>query len=175
MNAFAERMWRAAKLDPALYEEVEANNDTMSEALGVVLLASLASGLAGLSRDGVGGLLSGAVWAVVSWLVASLVMYYVGTRWFADEKTEADYGQLLRTLGFAASPGILRVLGIIGALRYLSFWASSIWMIASTVVAVRQALDYSTTSRAVIVCIIGFVIQIVLAWLFLWTGCARVF
>ena len=41
MNAFAERMLRAAKLDPTLYEEVEADKETMSQAMGVVVLTGL--------------------------------------------------------------------------------------------------------------------------------------
>jgi len=175
MNVFVARMLRAAKLDPTLYEEVEADKATMSQALGVVLLTGLATGISGMGRAGLGGLVSGALWGVIAWLVGSLVMYYVGTRWFADEKTQADYGQMLRTLGFAASPGILRIFGIIGSLRGLMFWGTSFWMIATMVIAVRQALDYSTTSRAVIVSLIGFVIQIVLGWLFLLAGCGSAF
>lgn len=175
MNAFAARMWRAAKLDPTLYEEVEADKDTMPQALGVVLLAGMASGISGMGRAGMGGLLSGTLWGILAWLAGSLVMFYVGTRWFADEQTKADYGEMLRTLGFAASPGVLRILGIIPSLRWIVFWGTSVWMIATTVVAVRQALDYSSTSRAVIVCLIGFVIQIVVGWLFLLAGCGTAF
>jgi len=175
MNAFAERMLRAAKLDPTLYEEVEADKETMSQAMGVVVLTGLATGIGSMARGGLGGLVSGALWGVLAWLVGSLVMYYIGTRWFADEKTQADYGQLLRTLGFAASPGLLRVFGIIGPLSWLMFWGTSIWMIATTVLAVRQALDYSTTSRAVIVCLLGFFAQVVVGWFFLLAGCGSAF
>ncbi|MCU0610360.1 MAG: hypothetical protein MUE60_01050 [Candidatus Eisenbacteria bacterium] len=175
MNEFATRMLRAAKLDPTLYEEVEADKTTMTQALTVVLLSGFASGISGMGRSGLGGLLGGTLWGIVAWLVGSLIMYFVGTRWFADENTEADYGQLLRTLGFAASPGLMRVVGIIGPLRWLAFWGTSIWMIATMVLAVRQALDYSTTSRAVIVCLIGFVIQIIVGWVFLVAGCGGIF
>ncbi|MBN1423530.1 hypothetical protein JXA88_03135 [Candidatus Fermentibacteria bacterium] len=175
MNEFVSRMWRAAKLDPVLYEEVEADKTLMSQALGVVLLAGLAAGISGMGRAGLGGLISGTLWGILAWLVGSLVMYYVGTRWFADEETKADFGELLRTLGFAASPGVFRILGVIPSLRWIVFWVTSLWMIATTVIAVRQALDYSTTSRAVIVCLVGFVIQIALGWVFLLAGCGTAF
>lgn len=45
MNIFTDRMIRAAKLDVNLYEEVEADKDTMRQAMGVVVLASLAAGV----------------------------------------------------------------------------------------------------------------------------------
>ena len=45
----------------------------------------------------------------------------------------------------------------IGVLLYL---ISSFWMLAAMIIAVRQALDYSSTLRAVGVCVIGYIIQI---------------
>lgn len=157
MNPFVQRMIRAAKLDASLYEEVEAKKELMPEAMGVVVLSALAAGLGGAAR-GVGGLVAGLLWGVFGWLLFSLIVYYLGTRWFADEKTEADYGQLLRTLGFAASPGIIRILGVIKPLWWLSFLVAGVWMIPTSVMAVRQALDYSSTSRAAVVCILGLVV-----------------
>jgi hypothetical protein len=36
---------------------------------------------------------------------------------------------------------------------------ASLWMLAAMVVAVRQALDYESTGRAITVCAIGFVVK----------------
>jgi hypothetical protein len=76
-------------------------------------------------------------------------------------RTQADVGQLLRTIGFSATPGLIRVLGIVPGLNWLVSFVASLWMLVAMVVAVRQALDYETTGRAVAVCAIGFVINIV--------------
>ncbi len=39
MNNYLNRMLRAAKLDPGLYDEVEAYSMAMGQAMGVVLLS----------------------------------------------------------------------------------------------------------------------------------------
>jgi ABC-type antimicrobial peptide transport system permease subunit len=76
-------------------------------------------------------------------------------------QTKADYGELLRTIGFSSSPGLLRVFGFIPFLSAIIFFAASIWMLIAMVIAVRQALDYTSTLRAVGVCIIGWIIQMI--------------
>jgi hypothetical protein len=58
----------------------------------------------------------------------------------------------MRTTGFAAAPGVFRILRVIPGLAVPVLVVSSVWMIAAMVVAVRQALDYRTTARAVAVC-----------------------
>ncbi len=158
MSDYLDRMIRAAKLDANLYEEVEADKDAMTQAMGVVILSSIAAGLGGFGGTSLGGLIGGAFFALLGWLFWSIVLYFVGTRLMPEEgRTEADYGQLLRTIGFASSPGLLRILGIISPLRGVVMLVTMFWVLAAMVVAVRQALDYSSTGRAAIVCIIGFV------------------
>lgn len=66
---------------------------------------------------------------------------------------------MLRTIGFSSAPGLIRVLGIIPGLRPLLFLVAGIWMLVAMVIAVRQALDYTSTWRALGVCGIGWVVQ----------------
>lgn len=175
MSEFTDRMLRAAKLDAELYEEVERDTSAMGQAIGVVLLASVAAGIANLGNTGIVGLLGGAFWALIGWLVWSIVIYFVGTRWFREPQTEADYGQLLRTIGFASSPGLIRIIGIIRPLYGIVHFVAAVWMIAAMVIAVRQALDYTSTGRAVIVCVVGFVIQLIIALVLAALNCGYMF
>jgi hypothetical protein len=91
--------------------------------------------------------------------VWSFLTYYIGTRLLPAPQTQASYSELLRTIGFSSSPGIIRVLAVVQGLREIVFLAAGIWMLAAMVVAVRQALDYDSTWRAAGVCLIGWVIQ----------------
>jgi hypothetical protein len=75
---------------------------------------------------------------------------------------------LLRTIGFSSSPGVLRVLGIIPMLGNILNFIVGIWMLVAMVIAVRQALDYNSTWRAVGVCLIGWIVQITIFGLFFW-------
>jgi len=159
MNIFTDRMIRAAKLDVNLYEEVEADKDTMRQAMGVVVLASLAAGVGSIGTLGLGGILLGTLAALGGWYIWAWLTYFIGTRFLAEPQTEADLGQLLRTTGFSSSPGLIRVFGIIPGLGTVVFAVASIWMLVAMVIAVRQALDYTSTFRAVGVCVIGWIIQ----------------
>jgi len=159
MSIFQDRMIRAAKLDVNLYEEVEADKNTMGQAMAVVVLSSAAAGIASFSITGVGGILMGTITALIGWYVWAFITYIIGTKLLPEPQTSADHGELLRTIGFSSSPGVIRILGIIPGLYWLVSIVASIWMLVAMIIAVRQALDYSSTLRAVGVCLIGWVIQ----------------
>ena len=159
MNNFLNRMLRAAKLEPGLYEEVEADRSAMVQSMGVVILSSIAAGIGSLGRGSGSGFIFGILAALVGWLVWAFLTYFIGTRLLPEPTTKADYGELLRTIGFSSAPGIIRILGIIPFLAGLVYLVSGIWMMVAMVIAVRQALDYSSTLRAVGVCAIGWIIQ----------------
>jgi hypothetical protein len=160
-SGFVERIVRAAKLETTLYEEVEADKGALSQAMGVVVLASISAGVGSATSGGVGGLLSIALVALIAWYVWAALIYFIGTRLLPSPQTDTDLGQLLRTIGFASAPGLTRILGVIPGLGAIVFFVSAIWELVAMVIAVRQSLDYETTSRAVGVCAIGWVIQLV--------------
>jgi hypothetical protein len=162
MASFTERMIRAAKLDVNLYEEVEADKNAMGQAMGVVILSSVAAGIGTIGTTGLKGLVFGTIAALAAWYIWAFLTYFIGTRLLPEPQTKADYGELLRTIGFSSSPGVLRVVGIIPMLGAIVNFVAGIWMLVAMVIAVRQALDYKSTWRAVGVCIIGWIIQIAL-------------
>jgi hypothetical protein len=171
MNLFANRMIRAAKLDAQLYEEVEADKGAMGQAMGVVILSSLAAGVGAVQQTGWGGILIATFSALIGWYFWALLTYLIGTKLLPEPQTQADYGQLLRTIGFSSSPGLIRLAGIVPGLAGIVFIVAGIWMLIAMVIAVRQALDYRGTLRAVGVCIIGWIIQAaILGLIFYLTG-----
>jgi hypothetical protein len=163
MSGFKDRIIRAAKLDAHLYEEVEADTEAMGQAMGVVVLSSVAAGLATITRGGFAGIvpsiLLGTLFGLISWFVWAYLTYFIGTKLLPEAQTRADFGQLLRTIGFSSSPGLIRVLGVIPGLTWIVFLIANIWMLIAMVIAVRQALDYESTLRASGVCLIGWIIQ----------------
>jgi len=160
MNLFFNRIIRAAKLDANLYEEVEADKGALGQAAGVVVLSSIAAGLGTVTTAGINGILMGTLAALIGWCIWAYIAYFIGTKILFEPQTKADYGELLRTIGFSSSPGLIRVFGIIPGFLWPVSMIASIWMIAAMVIAIRQALDYKSTSRAIGVCIIGWLVQI---------------
>ncbi|HJO47917.1 MAG TPA: YIP1 family protein [Candidatus Scalindua sp.] len=159
-SSLINRILRAAKLDAHLYEEVEADKTSMRQAMLVVILSGVAAGVGSISHGGHLGIAVGTVTALVGWYIWAFLTYLIGTKFLPEPQTKSDIGELLRTIGFASSPGLIRVFGIFPAVEKLVFPAASVWMIFAMVIAVRQALDYKGTWRAVIVCLIGWAIQI---------------
>jgi hypothetical protein len=161
MSSFKDRVIKSALLDPNIYEEVEADKDSMGQAATVVILSSVAAGIGSIGTNGISGLVFVTVAALIGWLVWAFLTFYIGTRLMPEPETKSDYGELLRTIGFASSPGLIRVLGIIPLIGTIVFAIGGIWMLVAMVIAVRQALDYKSTLRAVGVCVIGWIIQFV--------------
>jgi hypothetical protein len=167
MNQLMENMLRAAKLDVAFYEKVEADKSMFGQAMLVVVLSSVAGGIGSIGQSGLGGIVIGTIGALVGWYIWAYLTYFIGTKFLAEPQTNADMGELLRTIGFSSAPGIIRIAGIIPGLNVIVNVVAGIWMLIAMVVAVRQALDYSSTGRAVAVCIIGWIVQMVIVMLLL--------
>ena len=165
MKTLVNNMIRAAKLDVDFYEKAEADKTMFGQAMLVVVLSSIAGGIGSMGQAGFGGIIIGTILALVGWYVWAFLTYYIGTKFLAEPQTKADMGELLRTIGFSSAPGVLRILGIIPGLNAIVNIVAGTWMLVAMIVAVRQALDYSSTGRAVIVCIIGWIVQMVIAML----------
>ena len=152
-------MIRAAKLDAQLYEEVEADQGAMREAMTVVVLSAVAAGIGNVANGGLPGIIVGTIGALAGWYIWAFLTYFIGTRLLPEPDTKADHGELLRTIGFSSAPGLIRVFGIIPGLTPIVFAVAGGWMLVAMVIAVRQAPDFEGTWRAFGVCVIGWVIQ----------------
>jgi len=157
-NTFLRRLVGAAALRAATYEEVEADRHATFQAMAIVALSSVA---AGIGARGFGGgrpadIALFTVVALLTWIVWAILTYEIGVRILPELQTRSNIPELLRTIGFASTPGLLRVIGVVPGLTAPIFAMTSIWMLLAVIVAVRQALDYSNTRRAVAVCALGW-------------------
>ena len=159
-NSFENRIIRAAKLDSNLYEEVEADKSALGQAMAIVVFSSIAAGIGLYKTGGFSGIITGTMASLISWYVWAYLTYFIGTKFLPEPQTQADLGELLRTIGFSSSPGLLRVFYFVPGIGVLVYLISSFWMLVAMIIAVRQALDYNSTLRAVGVCVIGYIIQI---------------
>lgn len=163
MTTFAHRVLGAALLDPAVYEEVEADSWATPQAAALVLLSGVAGGIGLVGFGAIQNLLAGVIVALAGWIAWATLTCLIGTRLLEQPQTQADVGQLLRTLAFASAPGVLRAFGGIPLLGFPIYAVVSVWMLVAMVVAVRQALDYTSTGRAVAVCAVGWALSLALA------------
>jgi hypothetical protein len=162
MASFVERVVGAARLDAKVYEEIEADTTAMGQAMAVVAASALAAGVGSIA-NGATGAIAAVVGGIVGWFLWAVVTWLIGTKLLPEAGTSADVGQMLRTIGFSAAPGLLNVLGIVPVIGLLVWFVAAIWQLVAMVVAVRQALDYTSTGRAVLVCLIGWVFYMIVS------------
>ncbi len=159
MSLFLNRLFRAAKLDTGLYEEVTADTGTMFQAMMAVFIYSAASAYGGFARGGVTGINFAMITTLIGWYIWAFSTYFVGVRLLPEAETKGNRKAVLRAMGFASSPGLIRILGLIPDLAGTTFLIASVWMFVAAVVAIKQAMNYQSIYRAVGVCMIGWIIS----------------
>jgi hypothetical protein len=166
MITFIDRVAGAMRLDAGTYEDVEANPSANLQALAVVVLASLSAGIGaatGQDDTPLRFMLGVMTLTLLAWVSWAFVVYMVGSVILPTKDTRTDIGELLRTLGFAASPGLLQVFATVPGARTVVFAVCIVWTLAATVVAVRQALDFKSTGRAIAVCGLSWALSFLMA------------
>ena len=165
MNYF-QRLKKAIFLDVAFYEEVEKDKKFNDQAMMTVVLVSVVQGfmIAGLAPI---ALVQGILGSLIRFLIWAFFIAFVGTRILPEPETESNTGELIRTLGFAYAPGLLVVFKIFPIISSFIDPVVTILQLAAMTIAVRQALDFNSTVRAVGVCIVAFILMIVTLTLFI--------
>jgi len=169
MNIFLKRMMGAARLDANTYEEVEADSSSTVSAILVVLIASVAAAV-GTGSANLAGIAGLTLAALLSWMVWIGLTLVIGKWIMPGPETQTNIGEILRTTGFSASPGVFRIFGVIPGIGLPIFLGVTAWMLLTFVVAIRQALDYASLKRALAVCVLGWVIHGLLFFGFVWVA-----
>ena len=157
-SLYIRRFVGALTLDPSAYEEFESDRGAIFQALATVLLASLAEGLALRAVLGPDSVLLMTAVALIGWVAWAVLTFEVGARILPGARTHSSVGELMRTLGFAAAPGCVAFLALVPGLPIPVLVFSRTWMLLAMIVAVRQALDYTSTWRAVAVCALAWLL-----------------
>jgi hypothetical protein len=150
-RSIVDRMKGAAMLDVATYEEVEHDEKATGQAAIVVIIVAVCSAIGAVWRGGP-SIIIAPVSAILGWLLWAAVTYIIGARLLGGTAT---WGELLRTLGFAQAPGVLMIFGIIPLLGGVVRLIVALWLLVAGVVAIRQALDFST-GKAIATAILGW-------------------
>ena len=156
-RSFGSRLIGALRLDARAYEDVEHDRSALPQALVVVVASSVATGIGSVYPDAAGQFLSGTLFALVGWIAWSSLMYVIGTMLMPQSQTRADVGELMRTTGFAAAPGLFGVAGLVPGIGWILTIAVSLWMAMAMLLAVRQALDFTSIGRAIFVVVTGWI------------------
>jgi hypothetical protein len=159
-----KRLVGVLKLDAPTYENIENDPQANTQALTIVILASLAAGLGAGLTLGIGALVRETIGAVAGWVMWAGVTYLLGTRVWPESETRTDMGELLRVIGFSYAPNFFSIFGVLPLVGSLIRGCVALWLLATTVVAVRQALDYRSTMRAFSVVFVGWLIFVVIDW-----------
>lgn len=159
---FGQRVVGVLSLDAATFEDIEADQRATGQALTVVVAASVAAGLGAVFSVGLLGLVRETFAALVGWVMWAGASYIIGARLFPAPQTRTDMGELLRVIGFSYAPNAFAVFSFVPLLGRVVSTIVAFWLLATTVLAVRQALDYDSTLRAVVVVITGWLLFVLI-------------
>ena len=149
------RMIGAMKADVKTFEEIEADPSAFTQAVTVIVIAGVTSLIGNFFRGGLIAGVLGLVASLVGYALFSLLVFLIGTKVMPEPATKADFNEAFRTIGFAASPGVFYVLAIIPVLGVLISLVIGLWGLVISVIAVRAVLDYTSTGRAIVVCLLA--------------------
>ena len=158
ISTFFNRVFRSIKIDPDVYDEVQKDKTATLSAAFVVVISSLAAGIAA-KQLGASSFIFAPILSLLSWFVWAYIVYFVGVKLFPDPKTKTTHAALLRAIGFSSAPGIIRVFGFTPELMTVTFIGSALWMLACMVVAVRQTLNFKSLWKALGVVIMSWFVQ----------------
>ena len=158
ISIFFNRVFRSIKIDPDVYDEVQKDKTATLSAAIVVVISSLAAGIAA-KQLGASSFIFAPILSLVSWFVWAYIVYFVGVKLFPDAKTKTTHAALLRAIGFSSAPGIIRLFGFTPELMTVTFIGSALWMLACMVVAVRQTLNFKSLWKALGVVIMSWFVQ----------------
>lgn len=162
MASLGQRMIGAMQADVKTFQEIEADQSALPQAITVIVIAAVASLIGNIFRSGLMFGVMHLVIALLGYAIWSILVVLIGVKLMPEPTTKADFQEAFRVIGFTAAPGVFNVLAIIPFLGPLISFLISIWMLVIGVIAVREVLDYSNTGRAIIVCLIAFCIYLVL-------------
>ena len=165
MSSFGERVIGAARLEVRTFEEVESDPAATGQAMAVVVLSSLAAGLGSYGLGGFTGMLRLTAVSLIGWAIWAVLIYFIGAKLLPEPQTKSNIPEMLRTIGFASAPGLLRFIGILPLIGWLLVLLITVWLLVANIIAVRQALDYQSTPRAAVVCLIGWVAYVLISWI----------
>jgi hypothetical protein len=167
LDDIVDRVVRAAKLDVELYEEVEADETLTAQAIAVVVITAIAGGISGalgaiIWGRSIGGFFAaltlGPIFDVIGYFIWAAITYFIGANVFEGT---ADYGEMLRAIGYSHGPKILGVLGFLPCVGWVFSLVGWVWSLVAGVVAIRQALDFDT-GKAILTCIVGWIAKLIL-------------
>ena len=160
-----ERAIRAAILDRRAYQGIAEDPRTTFSALGIVAVAAVAFGL-GIRYTPVEGSEAGPTEVMlvamstmmVGWVAWAFVSNVFGTRVLGGK---ANNRILLRALGIAHGPGVLFVLMSIPVIEQPALLVARFWLLASGLVAVREAQGFGWM-QASVTALTGWVVAVII-------------
>lgn len=166
-----QRMIGAAMLRASTYEEIEADRSALPQAIGIVILVTLCGIVGDIISSATGGgiqpvgvlgaVLNGTLFGVLRWALWVTLILLVGAKMLKSDSTDTNWAELGRVVGFAYTPGVLVLLAFLPGIGGIVGFIAFLWTLVAVVIAIRHALDFEGTGRAIVVAgitgVLGFI------------------
>ena len=138
MKNVLELILSVIKLEKGFFQEIKNSERVFTDAVAVIVIYSLATGVGNMGRMGFFGFFPAALGALVMFLVWVFVIYFILGKSAGDSSLKMDF---LKIAGFCSAPGIIKILGIIHSLYWPALIISNILMMLSLAQAAGEVLN----------------------------------
>ena len=147
------------------YEEIEADKNATIQSFSIVVLSSIVTAIILKPDTGFSlpNFISAIIIGIFLWGLWALVTMFVGTKLLPTQETSSNWGELARTTGYAQAPKLFSIFALIPILTTIVLFIVGVWNLITMIIAIRQALDYTSTWRAVFVVLLGFLPYAIIA------------
>lgn len=164
MQSISKSLWRVIRIDESFYSDVLTDESYNNQSFLVVLISSLALGMTPLVYGSISAAIMLTVINFMFWYGIVLFIYLIGNKVFKEKGvTPIPYSAFIRVMGFAAAPGILRVLGIFPVLAPFVIPLAHIWMLVSLILGAKIVLQYKSMLKTIGVCFFTLMIPSLLS------------
>ena len=157
-NEFYNIIVRSLKLDKTLYKD----NRNFGEAAiyfagSIMILDGVAGAVAAntIIKTAIG--ISGLT-AIITWLIWALFIYVIGVKLFPDKETKIPFKKVLIAVGYAHSPGLLRVFAVTPDLMIPIIFLTQFWIFAGLIISTKQILNLKSNINSFGIVFLSFLI-----------------
>jgi hypothetical protein len=154
---------KSLKLDKTLYKDNKNFGETAVYFAGIIMIFD---GIAGAiaannivkTQIGFSGLT-----AILTWFIWSIFIYVIGVKLFPDRETKVSFKKILIGVGYAHTPGILRLFAITPDLMVPIIFLTQFWIFAGLIISTKQILNLKSNFKSFGIVFLSFLIIIFLS------------
>ena len=155
---FLDIFFKSLKLDRNLYKDQKYFGEAGIYFAGLIMMLDGVAGAVAANTIvktsiGISGLT-----AILTWLVWAIFIYVIGVKIFPEKESKVPFKQVLRAVGYAHAPGLIRFFAVTPDLILPIIFLTQFWIFASLIISTKQILNLKSNLKSFGIIFLSFLI-----------------